>query len=233
MTPRPPRGVRRAQVRGAAVVTLLLAVLGAPLALLWYALAPTVPVRVTADGQVLVSTQPEQFVAADGWFAILGTAFGVLAAAGTWALARRHRGPAQLVAVVLGAGAAGLVAWGVGGQLGQTGYQERARAAPVGARLHRPPELRTAKVTWVAGVLPVPRGGVLAPALGAATCYTLLAGWSRFPSLRRHEDEDPAADPDDPPWPAAEPVSSAADGAPTPPAASAPPAPDAADHTRD
>lgn len=224
-------GGRRAPLLRAALLTVLLTALGAPLGLLWYALAPAVPVRVTAEGQALVSAQPEQFVAADGWFAILGAAFGALAAAAAWGLARRHRGPAQLVAVVLGAGAAGLVAWGVGAQLGQAGSAERAREAAVGARLHRPPELRATEVTWVAGVLPVPRGGVLAPALGAATCYTLLAGWSRFPGLRGHEDDEEESG--DPPWPDAGPVSSAADGAPTYPAAAAPPAPDAADRTRD
>jgi len=166
---------------------------GAPLGLLWHAVAPTVPVKVTADGAVLGSSQPEQFIAADGWFSLLGLAFGVLAAVLLWVLARRHRGPAHLLAVVVGGCGAGLLAWQVGRHIGLAHYQHLLDTAPEGATFGKPPDLRA--TTLKLGRLPLVRGDVLTPALGAAITYTLLAGWSRFPTLRRHEE------PEVPQWP--------------------------------
>ena len=40
---------------------------------------------------------PEQLIAADGWFTLLGFGFGLLAAVLVWLLLRRDRGPALLL----------------------------------------------------------------------------------------------------------------------------------------
>jgi hypothetical protein len=62
----------------------------------------------------------------------------------------------------------------------------------VGTVFGKPADLRAADAELWYGFLPVVRGDALVPALGAAVAYTLLAGWSRYPSLRP---EPPAGDP--------------------------------------
>jgi hypothetical protein len=164
-------------------VALGLAVLGAPLGWLWSALAPAVPLVKTEGGAALTDPQPEEFVAADGWFTLLGLGFGVLAAIVVWALVRRHRGPYVLLGVAVGTVGAALMAWWLGGLIAQNNFDELLASAPVGTPLSRPAELRAGGFEWLWGVIPTLQGDVLLPAFGAVVTYTLLAGWSRFPSL--------------------------------------------------
>jgi hypothetical protein len=193
--PRPWRPTLRAGV----IALAALLVLGAPLGLLWRLLAPEGRVVQTARGPYPVDPQPEQYVATDGWFALLGLGFGVLAAVLAWRLLRRHRGPVQLAAVVLGAAGAAPLAWLVG-RLWQHGdFEQWRRTAPLGAITAQPPDLRA-------------YGVLLVPAFAAVITYTLLAGWAHDPEL---------APPDD------EPVSSGWPGDPAPTTAPAPPVPGA------
>jgi hypothetical protein len=201
-------------------VVVALAVLGAPLGLLWAALAPDTPVLKTAEGAIYAQPQPEQPIAADGWFSLLGLGFGVLAALVLWFLLRRLRGPVALVAAVLGALAAAPVAWQVGRRVGLATFDRLLTSAPEGRAFTKPADLRAGGVDWLLGVLPVPHGNLLLPAFGAAVTYTLLAGWSRWPSLRPEPEPDPAA------------FSWASAGTPGPPAAPEPPAPGAAEPPR-
>ncbi|MEV4657583.1 DUF2567 domain-containing protein [Micromonospora sp. NPDC049301] len=201
-------------------VALALAVLGAPLGLLWAALAPDTPVLKTDQGAIYADPQPEQPIAADGWFSLLGLAFGVLAALTLWFVLRRRRGPVGLLAGVLGALAAAPVAWQVGRRVGLGTFDRLLDTAPAGQAFTKPADLRAGGVDWVLGVLPVPHGNLLLPAFGAAVTYTLLAGWSRWPSLRPEPMPDPAA------------FSWASAGTPAPPAAPEPPAPGAAEPPR-
>ncbi|MGQ5263065.1 DUF2567 domain-containing protein [Micromonospora sp. ZYX-F-536] len=212
----------RRPLRAAATVlgtVLTLAVLGALLGLLWAALAPDTPVLKTAEGAIYAQPQPEQPIAADGWFSLLGLAFGALAALVLWFALRRWRGPVGLLAAVLGALAAAPVAWQVGRRIGLATFDRLLDTAPPGRAFTKPADLRAGGVDWLLGVLPVPHGNLLLPAFGAAIMYTLLAGWSRWPSLR--PEPDPA------------PFSWASEGTPAPPAAPEPPAPRAAEPPRD
>ncbi|MDG4756934.1 DUF2567 domain-containing protein [Micromonospora sp. WMMD710] len=197
---------------------LAFAVLGAPLGLLWAVLAPDTPVLKTAEGAIYAEPQPEQPIAADGWFSLLGLAFGVLAALVLWFVLRRRRGPVGLLAAVLGALAAAPVAWQVGRRVGLATFDRLLDTAPAGQAFTKPADLRAGGVDWLLGVLPVPHGNLLLPAFGAAITYTLLAGWSRWPSLR--PEPDPAA------------LSWASAGTPAPTAAPEPPAPGAAEPPR-
>lgn len=201
----PPQRTRRPlgralRVAGLTVAALLL--LGAPLGLLWRWLAPDGRVVQTAQGPYPVDPQPEQYVAADGWFALLGLAFGVAAAIGAWRLLRRHRGAAQLAAVTLGTLGAAPVAWLAGRTWGHADFERWERTAAAGAQTMQPPDLRA----W---------GVLLVPAFAAVITYTLLAGWAHDPDL----------DPDgwQPP-----PLSSGSPDEPAPTAAPAPHAPGAA-----
>jgi hypothetical protein len=168
----------------AAGITLL----GLPMGLLWAALAPAVPVRKTADGAALTQAQPEEFIAADGWFTLVGLCFGVATAIAVWLLLRRRRGPFGLIVAVLGALGAAVVAWQVGRRIGLAEYQRLLADAQVGDILNRPPDLRAGGFEWVLGVIPTIQGNLLLPAFGVAVMYTLLAGWSGHPSLRPEPD---------------------------------------------
>ncbi|KAB1927601.1 DUF2567 domain-containing protein [Micromonospora noduli] len=211
--PRPLRAL--ATVLGA---VLALAALGVPLGLLWAALAPDTPVLKTAEGAIYAEPQPEQPIAADGWFSLLGLAFGLLVALTLWFVLRRRRGPVGLLAAVLGTLAAAPVAWQVGRRIGLGTFDRLLATAPAGQAFSKPADLRAGGVDWLLGVLPVPHGNLLLPAFGAAVMYTLLAGWSRWPGLR------PEPEPGDFSWVSA--------GTPAPTAAPEPPAPDAAEPPR-
>ncbi|MGC4864298.1 DUF2567 domain-containing protein [Micromonospora sp. DT53] len=210
---RPLRAV--ATVLGA---VLALAALGVPLGLLWAALAPDTPVLKTAEGAIYAEPQPEQPIAADGWFSLLGLAFGLLVALALWWVLRRRRGPVGLLAAVLGTLAAAPVAWQVGRRVGLATFDRLLATAPAGQAFSKPADLRAGGVDWLLGVLPVPHGNLLLPAFGAAVMYTLLAGWSRWPGLR------PEPEPGEFSWVSA--------GTPAPPVAPEPPAPDAAEPPR-
>ncbi|GLY20580.1 hypothetical protein Misp04_03120 [Micromonospora sp. NBRC 101691] len=207
--------VRRALTRAAGAVGLL-TLLGVPLGLLWATLAPGTPVVKTTDGAVYAEAQPEQPIAADGWFSLLGLGFGVLVALGLWFLLRRHRGPLGLLAGVLGSLGAAVVAWQSGRRVGLAEFQRLLVEAPTGQHFDKPADLRAGGVDQVLGLLPVPHGNLLLPAFAVAVTYTLLAGWSRWPSLRPEPEE----------------VSWVPAGTPVPAAAPEPPAPDAAEPPR-
>ncbi|SCG46728.1 DUF2567 domain-containing protein [Micromonospora coxensis] len=189
--PPQPREPLRRTVAVLAATVLGITALGVPLGLLWAAVAPDTPVVKTADGAVYAQPQPEQPIAADGWFSLLGLGFGVLAAIGLWVVLRRRRGPAVLGATALGGLGAALVGWQVGRRIGLGGYQRLLADAPEGTAFGKPADLRAGGIEWVFGVLPVPFGDVLLPAFAAAVTYTLLAGWSRWPSLRPEPVSEP------------------------------------------
>lgn len=238
----PRRPGRTAAVSLLTVVALV--ILGAPLGLLWRMVAPSVPVQQTTDGAILTQPQPEEFIAADGWFSMVGFGFGVLAAIGVWLVLRRHRGPLGMLVVVVGTIGAAVVAWQLGRRVGLAGYEHLLRTAPEGKIFNKPPDLRAGGFTWYKGVVPILRGTLLLPAFGAAMAYTLLAGWSHSPSLRPERapqpqpQQDPqpvvAGPPPGPSVPDAEPgVSSGSAAHQSPPATPAPPEPDAAAPPRD
>ncbi|MCW3839365.1 DUF2567 domain-containing protein [Micromonospora yasonensis] len=170
-------------------VALLVSLLGAPLGLLWATVAPGTPVLKTAQGAIYATPEPEQPIAADGWFSLLGLGFGVLVAIGLWLLLRRRRGPLGLVAGALGGVGAAVVAWQVGRRIGLGTYHRLLATAPNGTAFTKPADLRAGGIDWYA-LLPVPHGNLLLPAFGAAVTYTLLAGWSRWPSLRPEPQPD-------------------------------------------
>jgi hypothetical protein len=170
--PLPGRSKRRT-----AVVTVLaglvVATAGAPLGVLWHFLAPTVPVvDAGASGFVVNDPSPEQYIAADGWFTIVGFGFGLVAAIVTWLVLRRHRGPGLLLAVTAGALAAAPLAWYTGRLIGRSAYAHWREIAVTGGTYQAPPDLHA-------------RGTLLVPAFAAVIVLTLLAGWSNDPDLER------------------------------------------------
>jgi hypothetical protein len=175
------------------VVATAVAVAGVLLGLAWYLLAPPLPLKKVEGGLAFTSPQPEELAAQDGWFAVLGFVFGVLVAVAAWTLARRHRGPIQLFALLIGAIGAGFLAWQVGTQIGQDEYRQAVASAPLGTQIDRPIELSssTTKACVQERCVTTRGGDILVPALGSVIAYAVLAGWSRWPSLRREEEPEP------------------------------------------
>jgi hypothetical protein len=175
----------------ALVVALAAAVSGVLLGLVWYVLAPPLPVRKVEGGVTFTVQQPEELAAQDGWFAILGFILGVVVAIAVWILVRRYRGPLQLAALLIGMVGAGFLAWKIGIQIDQDDYQQALAAAPMGTVLDHPIQLSSSgtRACLAERCVSMRGGDILVPALGTVIAYAVLAGWSRFPSLRREDDE--------------------------------------------
>ncbi|RBY88384.1 DUF2567 domain-containing protein [Blastococcus sp. TF02A-26] len=109
----------RADLVPALRLTAALVLTGIPAGLLWWALAPREDYRVLADGGVeaLGDTSAELFAADDAVFVLILAGLGLLAGIAAWSL-RRRRGVTVLVALAVGTGLAGLLAWQLGELLG-------------------------------------------------------------------------------------------------------------------
>ncbi|WP_430779884.1 hypothetical protein [Actinoplanes sp. G11-F43] len=165
------RPLRRSLAVAAGSATAI-SVLGVPLGLLWAWLTPSVPVVNAGQSRILVTDpSPEQYIAADGWFTLLGLGFGLIVTIVAWLVMRRDRGPFLLLGVVGGTLLSGfLVAPMAGEFLGRGAYDQWRATAAQGATYLAPPEVQAL-------------GPKLVPAFVAAIVLTLLAGWSNDPDL--------------------------------------------------
>ncbi|KOG35716.1 ABC transporter permease [Streptomyces resistomycificus] len=114
----------KTEVREAAVVTVAVALGGVLLGLLWWWLAPHVPLIGGLDEQgnwvvYLQDTEGEQAVGVDGTFTLLALAFGLLSALAVF-LVRRRGGVPLVVALAVGGLLGSLLAWRLGVWLGPT-----------------------------------------------------------------------------------------------------------------
>jgi len=219
LTGRPPD--RRRRLNGPVVVVVLAAVaLGVATGQVWRLVAPRVPIVKLERGFAYAEGQPEQPVAADGWFGLLGLIAGVLAAVMAWRVLRHRRGVVVLSALVLGSLVGGWLGWWLGVGLETASFEARAAAAPGGATLDAPLSLRATGVDrehpwpfelngW--HVTPKATGVMVAQALAAAFTYTVLAAFATDPELRPNPPEpsdDGFGEPGPPtdPWAAVRPT---------------------------
>ncbi|PAZ15492.1 AAA family ATPase [Streptomyces sp. SA15] len=111
----------KTEVREAAVITVAVALGGVLLGVLWWWLAPHVPLVgdvVDKDWVVyLKDTEGEQAVGVDGTFTLLASAFGVVSAFVVFFL-RRRGGVPLVVALTVGGLLGSLLAWRLGVWLG-------------------------------------------------------------------------------------------------------------------
>ncbi|HLY32999.1 MAG TPA: DUF2567 domain-containing protein [Jatrophihabitantaceae bacterium] len=91
----------RSEIRGAVVVAVVMAAAGALLGVLWQWWSPPGPLAVVLPNKLIQPDESEAFIAADGRYAVLTAAAGLLAAVIVW-LRRDLRGPGA--ALALGAG---------------------------------------------------------------------------------------------------------------------------------
>ena len=113
----------KTEVREAAVVTVAVALAGALLGVLWWWLAPHVPlVADVVDKNWVVylsDSEGEQAIGVDGTFTLLAVGFGVVSALAVFLL-RRRGGVPLVVALGIGGLLGSLLAWKVGVWLGPT-----------------------------------------------------------------------------------------------------------------
>lgn len=132
----------------------LTAVAGVPGGFAWAAVAPRALAVVTGRGTAnVVNPETPAFIAADGWFCVIGLAGGLLCGLAAYAAAVRSRGALAAAAVIIGAFGASLVAWWVGRNAGLSGFRAGLMAGHAGAVLHAPLMLRahSALASWPFG----------------------------------------------------------------------------------
>jgi hypothetical protein len=177
-----PGGLRQSAM--ALVVAVAIGALGFAVGLLWLAISPRVPIIKVEGGYQYAIPEPEQAVASDGWFLIIGVALGIVLGLVSWFLLRRYRGVGMLVAITVGSLLGAWAAWWLGHHMAIVDFNHLAAAAPVGTHLQAPIELAITNMDphrwWFPGLT----GVVVGQALAAAVVYTALAGFSGFETLR-------------------------------------------------
>lgn len=112
----------RRDVLAGSITVVVTVLLGAPVGLLWAALAPEAEVVVHGTRVDVVETYGDAFIAADAAYlavvVVAGTVSGLLA----WCLAAAHS-PAVVVGLTVGGLAAAWVAAAVGEQVGRTALE--------------------------------------------------------------------------------------------------------------
>ncbi|WP_306982835.1 AAA family ATPase [Streptomyces canus] len=149
----------------AVVVTVAVAVVGALLGVLWWRLAPHVPLVGDVDGQgswavYLKDTEGEQAVGVDGTFTLLALAFGFVSALVVF-LWRRRGGVPLVVGLAVGGVLGSLLAWRVGTWLGPSSdVLAHAKAVGKGVTFSAPLKLgaKGALLAWSLAALVVHLG---------------------------------------------------------------------------
>ncbi len=169
----------------AAITALVVAAAGLGVGVLWVQVAPRIGIiKVVAQGFIYADAEPEEAIAADGVFGLLGAGAGILVALLAWVLLRRYRGVAMLIGLVVGSLVGAWLAWWLGVRLGMAQFEAVRDTAPIGARLEAPLALRLTDLDRDAYWPPKLTGVVAAQALVAVATYTILAGFSIHPGLR-------------------------------------------------
>jgi hypothetical protein len=174
----------------ALATTVVVAVLGAPLGWLWTVVAPRVGYIKVDGGFVYADPEPEQAIAGDGWFLIIGVGAGLILAVLAWLLLRRYRGVAILFALTIGSLACAWLAWWLGHKIGLDQFHHAAAGLQVGDRINGPLGLRITNLKPQHGWQPLISGVAAGQALVAALVYTCLAGFSVYEDLRGYPEPE-------------------------------------------
>ncbi|MEU1554452.1 hypothetical protein [Streptomyces scabiei] len=141
----------RTELTEAAVVTVVTALAGGVLlGLLWWWLAPHVPLVSDGSAVYFKDTEGEQAVGVDGTFVLLALGAGALSALVVFLL-RRHGGVPLVVALTVGGLLGGVLAWRLGVWLGpETDVAARAKEVGQGVTFSAPLKLaaKGALLVW-------------------------------------------------------------------------------------
>ena len=125
----------RSEVAVAMWIIAGLALVGVIGGLVWGWAAPTNHYQINDSGQLAVlTTEPEQLIAVDGWFAIIATVIGVIAGFRVWWHTRGHE-PGAVGGLLVGGLIGSLTMLGTGALL-REGNLDDAASAAAGTRLH-------------------------------------------------------------------------------------------------
>jgi hypothetical protein len=150
----------KTEVREAAVITVAVALGGVLLGVLWWWLAPQVPLIADSSAVYLKDTEGEQAIGVDGTFTLLALGFGALSALVVF-LVRRRGGVPLVVALGVGGLLGSLLAWRLGIWLGPTqNVVAHAKAVGKGVTFSAPLKLgaKGALLAWSVAVLVVHLG---------------------------------------------------------------------------
>ncbi|MFI7497215.1 hypothetical protein ACIBVL_01660 [Streptomyces sp. NPDC049687] len=154
----------KTELREAALITVVTAVAGVLLGLLWKWLAPSVPLvgDVVNGGWVvyLKDSEGEQAIGVDGTFSLLALVFGAVSAGAVF-LWRRRGGVPLVVALMVGGLLGSLLAWRLGVWLGPgSDVIAQAKAAGKGVTFSAPLKLgaKGALLAWSLAALLVHLG---------------------------------------------------------------------------
>ena len=118
----------------AGLLTVAVTVLvGAPVGLLWAALAPRVRVEVSGEDVQVLDTYTDGFIAVDAWFFAAVVVAGLVGGALAWRLGADH-GPAVVLGLVAGGLAAAWIAARVGGEVDRVTVAQLVDAGVQGRR---------------------------------------------------------------------------------------------------
>jgi hypothetical protein len=131
-------GLVASRIRVGVLATLAITVLGVPIGLLWVAIAPRTAYQVSGGKGVLADPETQTLIAADGWFAVLTVAAGLLCGLAAYLLAGRVGELGPLVGIAAGGVAAAIVAWRLGHFIDLSAYQHALRTGGDGALVHAP-----------------------------------------------------------------------------------------------
>jgi hypothetical protein len=118
------------------------ALLGLAGGLVWSAIAPEALFVVTGRGVAyVVNPETNAFIAADGWFSVVAVVGGVIIGLIAYLFGVRRHGPLPAAGALVGATAAGFLAWWVGRNIGLSAFRHQLGVSKNGALLRQPIDL--------------------------------------------------------------------------------------------
>jgi hypothetical protein len=146
-------GSRREGLLALAVTTAVSVLLGAPVGILWSAVAPHAHVAITASDANVVDGATEVFIAGDGWFVGITLLVGVVCGALAWVIGRRSA-PWVVAGLAVGGLLAAYVASKVGVRIGQDSLESAIHSRRIGSYVANVAlQAKVAVVAWPLGAL--------------------------------------------------------------------------------
>lgn len=124
-------------VRAGLVTVAVTVLLGAPVGLLWAAVAPRVTVEVTGEDVQVLDTYGDAFIAVDAWFLAAVVVAGLVGGVLTCLLSagpERDTGPGVVLGLVVGGLAAAWIAGRVGGEVDRVTASQLVESGVQGRR---------------------------------------------------------------------------------------------------